>query len=288
MRIVHLINTLDPKPSSDLYVAQPVTFETLKRAKSYAADFGIEVTHVTACFEEEMSAIPPWINERHTLRVSSLDFPDFADKRKLPSLNEIFEIAKTYSTDFDIFVYSNVDIGVQPFFYQMCAMHIGAGSDGFSVTRRTVPSEAKSVEELCASPGEKHPGDDCFVIKAELLQKFDVPQVFSGVAWFDRAVLLNCAVHATSFERRTDDYWTFHIGEDQSWSNAKASTIGRQNAKQIIALIERLEAEFGKLYNIDRVWNVFSNGYRVLGLDAPQSAPKLKQRIRGLMGKKGN
>ena len=288
MRIVHLINTLDPKPSSDLFVAQPVTFETLKRAKSYAADFGIEVVHVTACFEEEMKAIPSWITERHTLRVSSLDFPDFADKRKLPSLKEIFEIAKTYATDSDIFVYSNIDIGIQPFFYQMCAMHIGAGSDGFSVTRRTIPAEAKSVEEHCASPGEKHPGDDCFVIKAGLLEKFDIPQVFSGVAWFDRAVLLNCAVHATTFERRTDDYWTFHIGEDQSWSNAKASTIGRQNARQVLALIDRLEAQFGKLYDIERVWKVFSHGYHVLGLDSPKKGTKLKRRLLSWVGAKSN
>ena len=54
LKIAHIINPIEVPTTSDLYIAQPITFETMRIAKEFAKD---EVELYTAQYQEDLSII---------------------------------------------------------------------------------------------------------------------------------------------------------------------------------------------------------------------------------------
>lgn len=81
MRIAHIINPVIVPESSDLFIAQPITFETMNIAKEYAKP-EVEVTLFSAQYSEDHGLIPDFFHKTSDLDRSVLDFGNFKEKRK--------------------------------------------------------------------------------------------------------------------------------------------------------------------------------------------------------------
>ena len=66
MKFTHIINPVKVSEASDLFVAQPVTFETMRRAKQFAGN-EIEVNLITTQYPEDHSIIPEFFTKTKDL-----------------------------------------------------------------------------------------------------------------------------------------------------------------------------------------------------------------------------
>jgi hypothetical protein len=207
------------------------------------------------------------------LEHSSLEHGDFLDRRKLPLLSEIWGRLLEHSSDADVLIYSNIDIAVQPDFYAQVREWIQQGNDAVSVTRRTIPktyTDPAEIEAMYGEIGEEHPGDDCFIVKADTARRFRVRDVFLGVAYFDKQLLINCAAYAERFVKLRQARATFHLGDDRAWYNAKSRTVAMWNLQHLRDLLLELEAEHGHLYKHRRIWPHVRSVYREAGFELPK------------------
>src|SRR5579859_690301 len=145
MKIAHIVNPVKVAPTSDLYVAQPITFETMRRAKSFASG-QIEVELYTTQYPEDHEILPDGFTILPNLERSVLDFGHFDSPRKLPVFADILE--RLYlATDSDYLVYTNVDIALMPHFYLSVAALL-KNHDGLVINRRSIADHYMSVDEL--------------------------------------------------------------------------------------------------------------------------------------------
>ena len=86
-KIAHIINPFNANPSSDLSTAQPITFESMRRAKEKAKDL-VEVELWSAQYLEDRNMIPEGFHATRDLDRSVLDLGTFEKPLKLPLIGE--------------------------------------------------------------------------------------------------------------------------------------------------------------------------------------------------------
>jgi hypothetical protein len=141
--IAHIINPFQANQESDLYTAQPITFESMRRAKEKAKEV-VQVELLSAQFEEDSAVAPDYFKQTQHLNQSVLDKHHFIKKIKLPLLHDILERAY-HESSADYIIYTNVDIGVYPDFYTKVNDFINAGHDAFIINRRRLPGNYKRL-----------------------------------------------------------------------------------------------------------------------------------------------
>lgn len=251
-RIAHIINPVVVSPKSDLYIAQPITFASMLRAREYARD-EVEVELYTAQYPEDRPLVPDGFTATPDLERSVLNFGTFRKPRKLPLIGDILQ--RLYqATDAAYLIYTNVDIGLQPHFYSAVNALIEQGFDAFTINRRTISNRFTSPAELpliYAEVGEKHPGFDCFVFRREALARYKLAHVCLGVQWIDHTLLMNIVCYARRFCVFRHLHLTFHIGDSQTWLKEKYADYYAYNREQARSVLHALEAEFGPLENVE-------------------------------------
>ena len=173
--MAHIINPVSTDDSSDLLTAQAITFETMKTARDFSSPW-IEVTQLTAQFSEDRPAIPPGFTPTSNLKRSVMEISSFNVPRKLPLIKDILDRLFHESTA-EYLIYTNVDIGLQPYFYSTVSNIIDQGYDAFIINHRTIPGSYKHIGDIAlmySELGEKHPGWDCIVFKRNLFPKFEL------------------------------------------------------------------------------------------------------------------
>jgi hypothetical protein len=208
----HIINPFAAAPGSEAAMYQPVTFESIRRAKEYA-EGAVDVELLSVQFEEDKAAIPGYILQLPHLQRSTLDLPGVPG-RKLPFVKDILESAVLHSKA-EYIIYTNMDIALMPGFYTALAAIVREGYDGFIINRRCISGKYNSVEQLelmYSEAGKPHIGYDCFVFKKTLFSKFILGDVCTGIphAWTDLAQNLFC--FSSRFRLFTQKHLTFHIG----------------------------------------------------------------------------
>lgn len=215
LRIAHLVNVFVPTPGSEFEWVQPITLESMRRART-ATLGNISVELLTAQFPQDRAAIPTDFRATPDLDRSVREvwnnpslppFPIFVDL-----LQRLYE-----NSEADYLIYTNLDIAVQPHFYESVAQFIRAGHDAFIINRRRLPGHYRSVSELpamYADKGKSHPGFDCFVFKRELFPKFVLGNVCIGIPFIEILMGQNLFCHALNFKLFDNEFLTFHIGED--------------------------------------------------------------------------
>lgn len=219
VKIAHIINPVKIKESSDLYTAQPITFQTMQTAQQLAQSAGVNVELYTAQFPEDHPIVPDYFNKTPDLERSILDLSTFKNQRKLPLLKDILDSLYD-ATDADYFIYTNVDIGVMPNFYTSIAAIINQGYDAFIINRRTIRKNYTTIEEIpliYAEIGGKHAGYDCFVFGRNAYTQYVLNNVFIGSIPVGYALSINLLCHAKKFKLFTLLHLTFHIGSDGAW-----------------------------------------------------------------------
>jgi len=241
----HIVNPVAVAETSDLHVAQPVTFESMRIAKRLAAD-RVDVRQVVTCYSEDLPVAPPDFRHAGVLERSVLDYGSFAEPRKLPLLGDILDRLYAASEGCDHLIYTNVDIALMPSFYLTVARLIEDGHDAFVINRRTIADTYTSPAELplmYADVGEPHPGHDCFVFPREAYPRFRLGRVCLGLPPVGRALLLNLAAFAQNVKVFKELHVTFHIGDDQAWSADRFRDLRDFNRAEVVAVLRVLEAE---------------------------------------------
>ena len=247
MKLAHIINPVLVPPSSDLFVAQPVTFETMQIAKDFAqAD--IDVSLFTAQFPEDRPMIPDGFTPTPDLDRSVLDVATFKKKRKLPLLRDILDRLYEAAPDADYLAYTNVDIALMPFFYRSVKQYIQTPLDAIVINRRTISNEYTGCEQIplmYADLGEVHGGFDCFIFKRASYPRYTLGDTCIGAGGVGSVLLSNMACHAENFKVFTDQHLTFHIGKELAWKNPEFADFTSHNLGVMSDILKHLQKESG-------------------------------------------
>lgn len=239
MKLAHIINPVIISPTSDLFVAQPITFQTMKSAKKLAQNF-VDVELYCAQYPEDISLVPEEFIATPNLDRSILDCDNFAIKRKLPLIKDILDHLYQ-ATDADYLIYTNVDIALMPSFYLSITNIINQGYDAFSINRRTIDDKYQQVAEIplmYAELGEPHGGHDCFVFKRSLYPNFQLGLTCIGIQFIGLSMMVNCICNAQKFRHFKDLHLTFHIGNDRKWKGNEFDDYRIHNANNLRQALE--------------------------------------------------
>ncbi|MEM8777651.1 MAG: hypothetical protein AAGF26_02020 [Cyanobacteria bacterium P01_G01_bin.49] len=225
LKIAHIVNPVVVNESSDLFVAQPITFKTMLSAKTYAEAHNLDVDLFTAQFPEDHSIVPEGFQKTPDLNRSVLDFGDFEVQRKLPLIRDIIGKLFDEAQNADFLIYTNADIALMPYFYITVAKIIDKGYDAFVINRRTISKKYYSPEEIplmYSQAGEKHGGYDCFVFRKSAYENYKLGSSCIGAPPIGKILLLNLIGNAKNFQEFADLHLTFHIGNDETWKSSSS------------------------------------------------------------------
>jgi hypothetical protein len=238
LRLLYSDNYLGKKS-----IAQPITFETMKRARDFVKD-EIEVKLFSAQYSEDRSLVPDYMIVTKDLERSVRDISKRTGVKKLPFIKDILD--RLYeSSDADYLIYTNVDIALAPNFYLAVSNFINKGYDAFSINRRNIPNHFQTIEDIPKMYQEKglpSPGHDCFVFQRDLYQQFELGEVFIGALGIGAVVSSNMIRFAKRFTCFRDEYLTFHIGNDGDWrlKNKNNVYLNKLNCKNSVKIIQNL------------------------------------------------
>ncbi len=246
LTIAHIVHPVVVAPPSDLVVAQPVTFETMRAARELASD-SVDVKLLAVQYADEAPVpLPSCFVRTPTLRRSVVDVGQFSELRKLALIRDILETLFAAS-DAEYFIYTNVDIAVQPHFYLTVARLIESGHDAVVINRRTISDSFTSVDEIplmLAELGEPHIGHDCFVFRREVFPRFHLGNTCIGTRLVGRVLLWNLLATASRFVERKDLHATFHIGAVKPWKDPAFADYDRHNHAEALGVLRRLDEEY--------------------------------------------
>ncbi len=241
--IAHIINPFIAHQSSDLYIAQPITFQSILNAKKKAQEI-VSVELLSAQFEEDSSFIPNDFKQTKHLTQSVLDIHSFQKKIKLPLLLDILD-RLYHESEADYLIYSNVDIGLYPDFYLRVNEFINEGYDAFIINRRRLSDKYNSISDLetiYKDKGNSHPGFDCFVFHRSLFLKLKLDGICIGVPFIEISFSQNLFALSKNFKLFDKEILTFHIGEEIFKKRAPKEYF-KYNQKQFWKLVPQLESE---------------------------------------------
>ncbi|MDX1621250.1 MAG: glycosyltransferase [Nitriliruptorales bacterium] len=240
---VHVVNPVPAGFGSDLYSAQPVAFESLRRACSFARDHQVDVRLRAVLAEKDELEIPAGFEAVAERARVVTDAAAFAVPRPLPLLREILTVA-TDGVEADYVVYTNADIAVLPHFYTFLAEKVREGHDAIVVNRRTIGRSqlsVKNLDSMYTKMGKRHPGYDCFVFRRDLVDEYDLGDVAIGVHLVGRAMLWNVLAFADNPLLVDEDHVTFHLGDDNAGKQADFVDYIDHNTEETIGVLERLD-----------------------------------------------
>lgn len=231
-KLIHLSNPFKVAKgnASHLDIAQPVTFESFKRAKAHFDNNkqhqDWELVQCMVQYKEDRSIVPSCFTCLPDLKYSTLDyFSKQQVKRKLPLLRDILHAVHALSlAPEDVIIYSNIDIAIQEKFYDF-VLRNAVIFDSFIINRRDIPKHSATgevlgvadIQALYAEQGKPHPGFDCFIFPYWMLGKFDLGDVFLGYPPIGSVLKLNMERASSNFKIFREVYQTFHLGEDIAW-----------------------------------------------------------------------
>ncbi|MCB0168832.1 MAG: hypothetical protein KDI79_31685 [Anaerolineae bacterium] len=261
--IAHITNPVAVGPESDLFIAQPITFETMRLAQA-AAKGRVAVELYSAQFAADRPMVPPWLQITPDLERSVLDVAPIKIHRPLPLIKDILD-RLVAATQADYLIYTNVDIAVMPQFYVAVDGLLSSGYDAVVINRRTVTAAYTRLEEIAlmmAQIGEPHPGYDCFVFKRAAYPHFSLGTTCIGADHIGKVMLVNLFQQAACFKIFTDLHLTFHLGDAQVAKRAIYNELHAHNAAQLRQILSR-------------------NGW----LDRPVPHPEIERVVQGVKAK---
>jgi hypothetical protein len=265
-RIAHIINPVIVPISSDLHIAQPITFATMTAAREYARD-SVNIELYTAQYLEDRPLVPEGFVMTSDLERSVLDVASFKKERRLPLIKDILD--RLYeSTAADFMIYTNVDIALMPAFYSAVDMIIADGFDAFVINRRTISDRHKNVKDIpmmYAEAGDSHKGWDCFVFSRSLYPQFNTGNACIGAGWIGRVLITNMACLARKFRIFEALHLTFHRGNEKIWKNEEYSDYLLHNREEGRKILMAFDEKTGPL---DRN-SVPGRFFRLLETDKP-------------------
>ncbi len=244
MRIRHVIPTVGPSASAGLREAQELTLRSVRTAL-HCTEEGIDVEVRAVHFPDEPLDCD-WVTDCPILDRSVLDITEFEVPRRLPLLFDVLA-GLGDSSQYDVAVFTNADIAVQPLFYELIAELHDDGHDAASVTRRTVHPRFRgsSMARLMTADSSPHPGHDCFSMTADIVDRLETSNVALGTRWVARSLLWQLQLTAKKFRHFGDLHATLHVGDDRPWVDPQFAEYERHNAAATKELVRALVERYG-------------------------------------------
>jgi hypothetical protein len=246
LKIAHIINPVSVGEASDLYFAQPITFESMRAAQAFARG-KVTVDLYTTQYEEDHRVLPQGFLTLSDLTRSLTDMGTFQKPRKLPLLRDILDKVYEGAPSADYIIYTNVDIALMPHFYVVVAKLLQE-YDGMVINRRTISEKYKSVTDIALmymEIGDKHPGYDCFVFKRSCYPQFHLKDAVIGSVGIGNLLYLNVLQNAQNFSELKSANLTFHIGDDRVWKSSQFKDQEAYNRQQVRQSLLAIREEVG-------------------------------------------
>lgn len=245
MRFTHILNPFQAPEGSEHAIAQAVTFESIRRAVSQSTSKGIAVTPVCVAFPEDLDLVSPPFVAAPPLERSVIDIAPFKTEKRLPLVADLIALGAgaTPEGDDHFIVYTNLDISLQPHFYEALTGLLSSGP-AHVINRRTIPGHYNSpsqIQEMYAEQGERHSGWDCFVFPHSWVGRLQLRGVCIGAPYIGLAMLANLdALSGFRLREHKDLHLTFHIGDDATWRGR--TDLSEHNRTQLRAALDSLRA----------------------------------------------
>ena len=237
-KIAHIINVVEDRKGNPSYLntAQPITIKSMVKAYIEAGGrmpntvqenmgkielYSIQLAH------EKQREMPVEFNVLPPLQKNINHYHDFSKPQKpLPRIYDILK-ALYQNSDAEYFIYTNVDIGVNPHFYNSIRKLIDQGYDAACINRRNIHKiwkgtncSAESMEVLYEAVGKMHGGKDCFLFRRDIFPKFNFSNMVIGYPPIGSYFLEELQRHSKNFiwlKKGKDNFMTFHIGYEEEW-----------------------------------------------------------------------
>jgi len=249
IKLTHIVNPVKVNESSDLYFAQPITFETMRMAKEFSKHKN-QITICTTQYEEDKCTIPSFVTVLSNLEKSVLDVNLELQKRKLPLIGDILKkLPEAGAADY--YIYTNMDIALMPYFYDTAFEYIEKGHDAIVINRRRISNTYKKIEQLplmYPDMGTSHPGFDCFIFKKELLDKLVLENICIGVSFLEVTLMHNLFSFAENPLYVPDAHLTFHIGMEVL--APRNNNFYKHNRKEFF---EKIQPKIKHLYSLKKM-----------------------------------
>ena len=241
IHLAHIINPVLAEQGSELYIAQPMVFESMLLAKQLTAD-AANVTLLTTQYPEDRAIIPQQFTVLPDLQRSVLDMQQFGIQRKLPLLADILKAAYDNSAGADYLIFTNADIILMPQFYATVAELIGEGHDALIINRRRIERKYDKVGQLplvFSEIGMSHPGYDCFVLRRDMVPDLILEGICVGVPFIGVSLAHNLFALANKLKIVDDMHLTVHLGvEVMPKRNAEYYAYNRQQFDKVIGKLK--------------------------------------------------
>lgn len=230
IKIAHVINPFNAPVDhpSHLYYAQPVTFESMIRARNNAKDV-MDISFYTVQYAEDHDVLTAEQKKEFIclpdLQESVQDYFEFNNKsKKLPLIRHILKTLYDNTDDHvDYFIYTNVDIALQPNFYLYIKNKIDEGYDSLCIHRCDIPKyldktllDVSKLDLMYNITGKHTFGHDCFVFPRSMYNNLVLNNVFIGYIPFGCVMKNQIKKNAKQFkEIHSRENLTFHIGFDK-------------------------------------------------------------------------
>jgi hypothetical protein len=189
------------------------------------------------------------------------DVTDVRPCKKLPLIGEIYAVAARLSPlsagggaggaggGAHTVVYTNMDIGVVPGFYEVVG-RLARACPGFGLCRRTIPADMLNLSDvglMGSLVGTPYGGIDAFVCPRAALEGLDLKSVVIGLPTIEYAVMAAIDAHCARAglaraKELTEHHLLFHHGEERAWGGRENEALRRFNEEQTRQAVEALVA----------------------------------------------
>lgn len=251
--IAHLVNPVNMPPERDLSWQQPITYESMKRAKEFAKS-EVDVEQIACFYPEDEDMVPADFIKAEPLEMSALDLRSFKIRRKLPLFREMLQ--RLYETsDADYFIQTNADIGLMPQFYLLIKDLIEDGNDSFCINKRILPEELKDLplSIIWSHMGGSHAGHDCFVFRRELYPALKIGDIVMGTPWSEATLIASLVAFSKNFKVFKNAFATFHLGDRRVWIGHELNDYRVLNTNEFARILKMLGKKKKKIFKHETI-----------------------------------
>lgn len=262
-RFVHIVNPFRSPdgPSNDR--VQAVSYESIRRARAFQPEIPVDPAAVVAPVDRD--CVPEGFEMAGVLDRDVRDMASFAHPVPLPLVCDVLDrgcaharaLAERHGEDPETtyVVFTNVDIGLMPYFYSVVADLVGRGYETLTIFRRTIPAidpDPKRLASMYSEYGATHDGFDCFVFPLSQYDRHLRNEACIGRGFVMRGMLYNVVANAINMAIVRKAHLTFHLGDDKNWKDPKFEDSVQFNIEQaktvLINLMQRDSATARKLF----------------------------------------
>ncbi len=174
---------------------------------------GLQLMHAAAHYQDEEVLLPRFYQHHFNLFRSVSDMVHVDVPKRLPIMADIMSLAAQVEADY--YLYTNIDIALQPHFYTYLFPYLQQGYQGLIINRRRIPARRESYASLSRYSthwGRSHPGFDCFVMSATVMKRLVLGNICVGVPFVGVAMAHNIFAYARPWHLFEHEDLTFHLG----------------------------------------------------------------------------